>query len=94
MPGFILLDVSGCAILRNRGRARRGWASNAWWALYAPADFYVHVVLKSVHPAVDDDPSAERVFVASCLFVLASLAAGRPDRRYRCVHGVVPVVST
>ncbi|WP_410580730.1 FGLLP motif-containing membrane protein [Amycolatopsis sp. lyj-108] len=58
------------------GYALKDWSKVAWWALYAPAVFfYVHVVLKSVHPALDDDPSAARIFVASCLFVLASVTS-------------------
>ncbi|MFJ8917473.1 FGLLP motif-containing membrane protein [Amycolatopsis sp. NPDC102389] len=58
------------------GYALKDWSKVAWWALYAPAVFfYVHVVLNSVHPAVDEGPSTERIFVASCLFVLASVAS-------------------
>lgn len=58
------------------GYALKDWSKVAWWALYAPAVFfYVHVVLKSVHPAVDEDPSDEKIFVASCLFVLAGGAS-------------------
>ncbi|MEU3624984.1 hypothetical protein BS329_36640 [Amycolatopsis coloradensis] len=58
------------------GYALKDWSKVAWWALYAPTVFfYVHVVLRSVHPAVDQDPSDERIFVASCLFVLAGGAS-------------------
>ncbi|MFI6304019.1 FGLLP motif-containing membrane protein [Amycolatopsis thailandensis] len=58
------------------GHALKGWSKAAWWALYLPAVFfYVHVVLTSVHPALDDTSAGEKIFVASSLFVLASVAS-------------------
>ncbi|MGA6161078.1 FGLLP motif-containing membrane protein [Amycolatopsis magusensis] len=54
------------------GHALKAWNKLAWWLLYAPAVlFYVHVVLRSVHPAVEEDPAGEKIFLASCLFVVA-----------------------
>ncbi|EMD23225.1 FGLLP motif-containing membrane protein [Amycolatopsis azurea] len=58
------------------GYALKSWSKVAWWALYVPAVFfYVHVVLNSVHPTLAEDPSGEKVLVASCLFVSAGLAS-------------------
>ncbi|ANN17470.1 hypothetical protein SD37_18660 [Amycolatopsis orientalis] len=58
------------------GYALKAWSKAAWWALYAPAVFvYVHVVLHSVHPAVDEKPAGEKILVASALFVSAGVAS-------------------
>ncbi|SDM53436.1 Ig-like domain-containing protein [Allokutzneria albata] len=58
------------------GFALKKWSKVAWWALYVPAIVvYVHVVNASVHPALDQGPSDEKIFEAACLFVAAGVAS-------------------